>query len=501
MDPGFCLLGSYGPAGRPLSRQGQGIVFASFPIPGSIATLGSMQLSPGKRIWFVALVPAAVVLCISLCRKDRGLDVDEIYWVGSTYYYDLLVHQQDLHHSDWQLLPALENPPIGKYLMGLYLDLFGRRISTPDLLASFYLHFKPEKGHWGSGVAYDKRAAVATRAAPEVAEAMRAHGRFLIDRTDVKIARSMIVFCAMCCAAVVGLIGYRCGSPMGGLLAGCVCAAHPIMVQAYGIALIDMVALPFACLSVLLYVTVFTGCAEDDKRRRRRSVWLVAGIGGSLACACGAKMNSVVVAVVGVLLWVFAAAGQVQRRQVANRSAAVVLVGGGILSFALFAVPNPTLYPDLLDGLVALFREHALTVEIQKSFLGGGLYTVPDRFVVLGRVLTASPLLLAAVAGMAGFQGWRCVSEASLSPAERRFAIVVCWWGVAFVLLLAWLPLAWGRYALPLLPPTCLIIGKTCDDLVRYARKRPKMAATALQGGHGDDVARRPDTEPDVHHD
>ena|GEM_PF-1147245 len=467
--------GSVGDCPLPLVRalsERRGHRFGDSKLPFAAATLVGMQLSSRQRKWLVVLAPAVIVLCVSLFRKDRGIDIDEVYWVGSTYYYHLLAHERDVNHPDWQLLPARENPPIGRYLMGLYLNLFGRCIGTPDLMASFYLNFDPEKGHWGSGPAYDKRHAVAMRATAETAAAMKENGRLPADRSAIRIVRTMVVLCAMCCAVIIGLIGCRCGSRPAGLLAGSICAVHPVMVHAYGLALIDMIALLFACLTVLLYMSAF-----DERRgvRRRfdwRSVLLALGIGGSLACACGAKMNSLVVAAVGVCLGVWAVAGQAHRRRVAHREAAIVLAGGGILSFVFFVVPNPTLYPAFFNGLVALFREHALTAGIQETFVRGALHTIPTRLAFLGQTLVASPLIMAAVAGMAGFQAWCCLNDMPEGRARQGLAIVVCWWWVAFVLLLAWVPFAWGRYALPLLPATCLIVGKTCDDLVRYARAR-----------------------------
>ena len=71
-----------------------------------------------KWKYILLLVPALAVFYNNLYNEQPGTHIDEVYWIGSTYYYHLLVEEMHWSHSDWQLLPAQENPPVGKYFMG-----------------------------------------------------------------------------------------------------------------------------------------------------------------------------------------------------------------------------------------------------------------------------------------------------------------------------------------------------------------------------------------------
>ena len=59
---------------------------------------------------------------------------------------------------------------------------------------------------------------------------------------------------------------------------------------------------------------------------------------------------------------------------------------------------------------------------------------------------------------------WR---TAAAWRARSAMIVVAAWWWIALASLAAWLPFAWGRYALPLLPPTVLLLA---EALVAAAR-------------------------------
>lgn len=438
----------------------------------------SVQRKWGIRL--LPLIPALTVLCISLLRENRGVYLDEVYWIGSCYYYHLLVHEREPFHADWQLLPARENPPMAKYIMGAWLDLFGRRIRSLDLLGSFYLRFNPENGHWGRGAAYQKRKAVVDRMDPAAADASRKHGQVPLDPVDWRVSRALMILVGMLCASCLCWIGLECQTRLGGLLAGLGLAAHPAIREAYAIALPDALALLFSCLTVWLYLALLRADTSGRKRGRWASCGLTVGIGLTLACACGAKMNAVIVVALGLVLWTFLSAAWLRSRHSADRDAVVRLTAGFVLAFALFVLLNPTLYRGFFDGILALFYEHALTGKIQEQFLGGNIHTVTDRFVALGRVVAYSPLLLCAAGVAAMWQGWLGVSGFCSGRERRGIVVVACWWGLSLGLLLAWMPFAWGRYALPLIPPTLLIAGKTAEDLMRCAWRHFVPAAAVV---------------------
>jgi len=420
----------------------------------------------GRTRLLFCLVPALVVLLNIQIRGEQSMHVDEVYWIGSTYYYDLYFHQGDLAHPDWRLLPARENPPIGKYLMGLWLDIHGRRIQTPDLLGSFYLLFPPERGGWGTGEALRKRRAIADRVSPDIARRVRQSGRVPLDPADLAAARTLIVVLAMICAAFLCLIGLQCGTLTGGLLAGIAFALHRAVFEAYSNALIDMIALTFSCIAVSLYIAIVKPAADRKSPARfGASFALALGLGLALAGAYGAKMNALIVVFLGILILGWLTVSGVRRR-----GSALALASGLVISLALFIIFNPALYGNVIDGIGALFYEHQATIPIQMELGNKLLGSFPERFDALGLIIFRFPALLWVMTLLVLYQAWAHWRHGRRE--QPGLAIIVIWWILAFGLLLAWMPFGWSRYALPLVPPTLLLLGKCADDLLRIFRAR-----------------------------
>ncbi len=120
---------------------------------------------------------------------DERPHVDEVYWIGSAYYYDLAIARGELDHPDWRLLPAQENPPIGKYLIGAALVAGGIHVKTLDALGAFYITC----WEWGEGDDRAKRQAVADRMTPGVERSVRM-GVFRPVRPDeLRIGRTLVI--------------------------------------------------------------------------------------------------------------------------------------------------------------------------------------------------------------------------------------------------------------------------------------------------------------------
>ena len=408
-----------------------------------------------KWKYILLLVPALAVFYNNLYNEQPGTHIDEVYWIGSTYYYHLLVEEMHWSHSDWQLLPAQENPPVGKYFMGGgWIDLFGDTITTPDLLGSFYLVFPSESGAWGSGADYEKRKAVADRVEPGFAGDVRQYQRIPLRPEDLQASRSFVLLCGMLCATLICLIGFQCQTQLGGLLAGLGFAVHPNAANAYNFASIDIIALTFSCLAVSIYIKIAFADPDDDRRGTWTSCWLALALCLTLALACSTKMNALIVVALGLLLWLFALGGWVRFQSSFSKNTFVIFAIGFAVAVPLFVLLNPSLYRDIFDGLSALFYEHALTLDIQAAFTRR-LDTVPERFGALGRMVTYLPTLLLFVIGLALWQGWRAGIAVNPHAPRRKFIVIVYWWFLSCILVLLWLPFEWARYSLPLIPRPC----------------------------------------------
>ncbi len=389
---------------------------------------------------------------------------DEVYWVGSTYYYNLAFVQRDWKNPDWQLLPARENSPLGKYVMGAALQLNGRRIESLDLLGSFYLLFADTPGAWGSGDAYVKRDLVAQRVDPAIAATVRIEKTTPIQAEDLLVARQLMCILAMIAAMGIWFLCKDCGSPIGGLFAAFLFAWHPIVQLAYRTAMIDMVAL---CFSVL-FVAAFMTLVGNASRTKVSQAITVAVTGVLLAMACGSKMNSLVVVGVAGVCAIFALLQSWRKRNDITRSKLertrfLSMAAVFVVAFLFFVVTNPTLYVNTVDGLVALVREHRLTAEIQETFVGRQMRTASERWQVIQAQVGRTPMRLIAMQLSVAWQLVYCYRT------RNPFIVVVLWWFVALTMLLAWMPFNWPRYSLPMVPPTVLLMGKTLSDLGRFA--------------------------------
>ena len=100
--------------------------------PATIDVNHSPKSGDQHRIrWRIACIaPAITVLLASFLFPANRIHEDEIYWIGSSYYYQLAVVEGDASNPDWQLLPARENPVLGKSVIGLALQIAGHPVTT-----------------------------------------------------------------------------------------------------------------------------------------------------------------------------------------------------------------------------------------------------------------------------------------------------------------------------------------------------------------------------------
>ena len=470
--------------------------------------------------WRLAcLLPALIVLLASFLFPANRIHEDEIYWIGSSYFYQLAVVEGDASNPDWQLLPARENPVLGKYVIGLALQLAGHPITTPDLLGSFYLIFADIPGAWGTGEAFEKRLAVATKVTPSKRDLIRSGQELPLDDSQLVTTRRTSVVFGMLAAIGIAVIGQQCKWKAGGLIAGVLFSLHPIVIESCGLAMIDIIALAFSIWFMIGIINILglatnpaVECdhelaeksaqpasskqrSRDDADRatvakqtiffssrkwlQQASITLLTGI--LLAFACGSKMNSLVVAATAAICGMWYVAKLVQQQVKINRSSekhkttddseaqpisANVAIRSNQVSMLLFVAiiavfvfigSNPTLYGDPIDGVMALSYEHTLTADIQEIMLGGRLNRVSERLRALADLVCGGPIAFTILCLIVAWAAYDCTRNRSMG------IVVLLWWSIALLLLIMWMPFAWERYTLPIIPPTMLILGAVTE--------------------------------------
>ncbi len=415
-----------------------------------------MSKKSSRFVVAVAWSAALLVLIGGQAARTIGAPAhtDEIYWTGSAYYLDLAL-RRETRHPDWQLLPARENPSIGKYLIGASLRAGGTRVETPDLLGVFYLIFRPTPGAWGDDPeSVAKRQAVVDRVRPETIRARERADFRPVPAGALFAGRALMVAFGLITAVGLANLGRLCGEPGAGGLAALAFAAHPIAVEAYTRIGVDILALGFAVAAVNLLVVLVRRDWEFPRHRRRDVVIWGLGLGSLLALACGSKMNAVVVVVLAQAVGLALIGVRIARRRWRPLAPLAALAIAAAVAAVAFIIANPTLYRDAWGGLWALVDEHRQTARIQAAFAGTLLSDPGARLQALGVLLfrRREGLWLAAA-----IIAWR---TAAALRARSAMIVVAAWWWIALASLAAWLPFAWGRYALPLLPPTVLLLAE-----------------------------------------
>ncbi len=415
-----------------------------------------LKASPRRRwvallAWFVCSLS---LLAVYWRPKATPLDVDEIYWIGSAYYYDLAFVQCDWRHPDWQLQPARENPPVAKYVIGMSLAATGRRVSSVDLLGCFYAMYESTPGAWGKGAAYEKREQVVARMNPELHRRVRDAELVNLTPDMLTPGRCAMLACVVATSFFVLLCGRLIGSWPAGLVASQLLLLHPAVIYAYNHATSDAVALMFSTAAALFGISFVGAFASGRQMRFGRAMTFSLVTGTLLALACGAKLNSLVVLFAIAAMILTSGASMLLVRE--HEKAAKLLVWGGtVIAIACvgFIVLNPTTLNDLFGGLKACVTEHRLTEDIQAGFLTGHLTTLGEK--------------LNAVTALAFYERFGCGVVAALAlwwlrrgqSLALRFS--AAWWIIAFLCVTLWIPFDWLRYVLPLVVPSVLLIGWT----------------------------------------
>lgn len=400
---------------------------------------------------------------------DPLLDNDEIYWIGSSYYYDLAFVQREWAHPAWKLLPARENPPVAKYIIGFGLATAGYRITTLDNLSYFYLcwlGWENNPNAHDAGADAQKRVEVVEAATPGFRQSLLKERRAPITRPLVQVARNTITVCAATASLLLFLLGSKGGDWLGGLLASQILLLHPAVASACSHAMADAVALMFsiaAALAAYYWFSYFSRPARLDFKAGLPHSLLT---GVLLAFACGAKMNSLVlviltgavVAIVAAEKWLSGTAGEASKTVLHG---VVILLTGIVVFIAI----NPAIIQDLPGGLAATVLEQRRTTSIQTDLNDTRLFNLPSKIFAVISMSFYNWIglgLIIATLGWSAFHRW--------NDKGVRFAIY--WFLVAFICVTLWLPFRWSRYIIPLLPPTVWLVGGLLSAGIRHLTKK-----------------------------
>ncbi|MBI2497652.1 MAG: phospholipid carrier-dependent glycosyltransferase [Opitutae bacterium] len=392
-----------------------------------------------------------------------ALDLDELYWLGSSYYGQLAFVRRDWSTPHWDLQPARENPPVAKYVLGLGLGLAGHPVTSIDPLSYFYAYWANKPGNWGSGPYIAKRAQTVAAATPGFHESFRESGRIPLTNGMIQAGRrTVLAYMVLASLLALGL-GTLVAGRLAGLFASQLLLLHPVLVFVCNHAMADAVALMFSLAAALAGFLWFRRFLQEERPDWRTGLTLTLATGLLLALACGAKMNSLVL--VGLMGLLVAASLTDSWRRDGRPDWRTGAWGLGILVFglAVFAAINPTILRDPWNGLAATVLEHRSIEFTQAEFIGGHLTTLRAKLATVVELAFLGWVPFCATVTVAAWGAMRRGRDAG-------FRFLLGWWLVAFVCVTAWIPFSWGRYVMPLLPPTFLLLGYAVNMAIQSLR-------------------------------
>jgi len=406
-------------------------------------------------------------------KRAPRVDPDEIYWIGSVYYYHLAFERGDWSHPDWSLLSARENPPVARYVLGLGLALAGQHIVTRDMLGCFRVMFKETPGVWGVGEDYAKRVAEAGRMNAELCARPLGGPGVTNKPALLALSRRIMLVTIVLASLLVFVLGASISNPATGLLASQFFLLHPLAIFASDHAMSDAVAVLFSTAAALAAWLFIRRLSTAEPVTPRSGAVLVLLNGMALALACGAKMNSLIM----VLVFGAAAGGvaiQAWRNHDRTRAVQAVLCGAAsvVAAFAIFVLLNPAILADFPGGLIALFEEQRVGLEYTMRVMPElRLATLGAKFGAVTHVATG-PLTfgLGAIVGLV----------AALRSRRAGMWLMAAWWVISVVAVTLWIPIAWGRYVLPIVVPSTLLLAyaavAAAERLITLARSRSSLA-------------------------
>ena len=418
--------------------------------------------------WLMA--GAVVVLCCipffrSYESRDRTPTPEEIYWIGQTYYYQLAFERWDWSHADWQLIPARENPQLGRCVIGLGLQLNGLSVTNVDWLGAYYhIIFKG----WGQGREREQRQAVIDRMQPAVRDLVVNHDRFEYPIACVTTARAVMLVFGVFSVLLVFVLASLYMDEAVAFLTALMFSLHPAVVTAYTYLGVDILAIAFSLLTVLHFEGINRCVWRRCSRPGLYRALLCLSGGLSLAFAVGSKLNAVVVGFLGATLCLFFAVSFLRHSHGESKDSCKAMLILLVISLLVFVGSNPVNYPHPITALWAEYATSQRIIEIQKEVLPGALNTWGERLSALATIVAFHPAFFVLVFGaflLEVMETWR---------AGKPPSIIALWWLLAVVIVTAWLPFARPLHVLPVIAPSVILAGGAVGLLVQI--RRLKMA-------------------------
>ncbi len=412
-----------------------------------------------KEVCFGLALLVVLVTPFLFGLQNNRYHEDEGIWIYTSQYFKLLFIDRDVHNSQWRVWWAYDQPSLARYIIGLSLYIQGGE----ERFAEFVGMVGKSVGEGFDWASFDG--------------ASRISDMLYVARLPMAILGGVT-----CVGTYV--VGSLLFNRWTGVLAALLLACNPLMLESCQRAMADSPLVFFMVGSILLMILFNRSIIGQ---RYFSALILSLLIGGSVALATSSKLNGALAGIVfgvNTLLLLFS---QIEKMRAADSTVNhtsrvapihdVPVVSGSILigfvaSLILFIALNPYLYTRPVRGVQKMIESRMSTVDKQqRRFHGNAIRTVGEKFnFVFSRSLydkryttlrSKSGLPLDFILFLAGFgvllysEIRHILNHRSVSPK----ALALSWIVVTYLGIIAWIPLDWGRYYLPVVPCVAVMCG------------------------------------------
>lgn len=451
---------------------------------------------------------AAVVFLVACASFFWKIDrephfIDESAYISQTYFFTLL-SEGKIDDSAWIEYPAVDLPPLPKYLIGMFLVQAGERIPGRDAARAWYL---------------DQSIRCET-------DAMLWIARY-----------PSVLLGGIGCAAIFAIGRIVWGRTSAGLLAALFLAINPLYRLHARRAMADVPAEAMILCSIAIAAWAWRAAIQASSGSpkgspntprlsvaKRLSAWVVAG--GFAGLAVLAKLNGGLglMTIGAIAVWGSVAARRTRSMRLEFLAAAILASAAAFVTFAalnptVYARPvgaSPRAYPGTLNqGIIGRCKtviDHRIEVSriALSRFRSDALPTLGDKcevFLVQGfgrfgpfgparsdsRIrfdfkqdrgasvwapIVLAGLVLAAIRGIGRSEETRS-ADLSAPPGNQILIIQTL---VAWTTVVLFLPLAWDRYLLSIQPAAALAAAGLVDSVARFAISFVRFAVDSRGG-------------------
>lgn len=446
-----------------------------------------------------------VVACSSFLWKiDREPHfIDESAYISQTYFFTLL-SEGKINDPAWIEYPAVDLPPLPKYLIGLFLAQAGERIPGRDAARAWYLD-----------------------------QSIRCENDAML-----RIARyPSVLLGGIGCAAIFAIGRIVWGRTSAGLLAAFFLAINPLYRLHARRAMADVPAETMILCSIAIAAWAWRAAIQASSGSpngspntpasslgKRLIAWVVAGVFAGSAVLAKLNGGLGLMTIVAIAVW----GARTPRLAISRRFEFLIApIVASAAAFITFAALNPTVYahpagvpprayPGTLNqriiGRCRTIIDHRIEVSriALSRFPSDALPTLGDKcevFLVQGfgrfgpfgparsdsRIrfdfkqdrgesvwapIVFAGLVLAAIRGFGRSEETRSV-DLSAPPGTQILIIQTI---VAWTTVVLFLPLAWDRYLLSIQPAAALAAAGLIDSVARFALSVARFAVDSRGG-------------------